>query len=324
MDLGSKKLVSVILVNWNGRRYLVDAFPSLYRQTYTPLEIILVDNASTDGTVEYVEAEHPQVLLIKNPENYGFCKANNQGIRIAKGSYILFMNPDVRLKEDFIEKAVQAAESEEQIGMVGGKLLTVKDPTCIDTTGIVLEKTRRAFDRGQGERDEGQFDQMEEVFGISGAACLCKRQMLEAIKVQEEYMDELFFAYKEDVDLSWRARLAGWKCVYTPFAVAYHDRTWSLGNRKQVPLWIRRHSLKNRYLMLLKNDRWSEIRPCLKDILWYELTSLGYILFREPHLFLALFQVIRWLPQALKKRAIIQKGAKVGKEDLIRWFYRFT
>jgi len=320
MDAVPNKLVSVILVSWNGREYLPEALSSLYRQTYAPLEIILVDNASRDGTVEYVESEYPGVILLRNPENYGFCKANNQGIRIAKGSYLLLLNPDVRLKEDFIEKAVRTAESEEKIGMVSGKLLTARDPTRIDTTGIVLEKTRRALDRGQGEPDRGQYDRREEVFGVSAAACLCRREMLEAVKVQGEYLDELFFAYKEDVDLSWRARLMGWRCVYTPDAIGYHDRTWFLGNRNRIPRRIRRHSLKNRYLMMLKNDRWSEIRPCLKALLGYELKSLGYILFREPHLIRALFQVIRLFPQALRKRRGIQEKATVGKGDLIRWF----
>lgn len=313
MDPVSKKLVSVILVTWNGRKYLSEALSSLYKQTYTPLEIILIDNASTDGTVDYVEIEHPGVVLIKNPENYGFCKANNQGIHLSNGGYILLMNPDVRLKEDFIEKMVRAAESEEKIGMVSGKLLNAKDPTFIDTTGIVLEKTRRAFDRGQGELDLGQYNQQEEVFGASAAACLCKREMLEAIKVQGEYLDELFFAYKEDVDLSWRARLSGWKCIYTPDAVGYHDRTWSMGNRNWIPPWIRQHSLKNRYLMLIKNDRWSEIRSCLKELLWYELKSLGYILFVEPHLLKALFRVLQLLPRTLEKRRIIQERARTGR-----------
>jgi GT2 family glycosyltransferase len=320
MDPSSKKYVSVILVNWNGKKYLTEVLPTLYRQTYAPLEIIVVDNASTDGTADYIETEHPNVLLIKNPENYGFCKANNQGIRLSKGGYVLIMNPDVQLREDFIEKMVQAMEREEKIGIVSGKLFREKERTILDTTGIVLKKNRRAIDRGQGESDGARYNQIEEIFGASGAACLYRREMLEAVKFREEYLDELFFAYKEDVDLSWRARLLGWKCLYTPYAIGYHDRTWFQGNRKQVPRWIRRHSLKNRYLMLIKNDRWSEIRSCLKDFLWYELKSLIYILFREPHLFKALFDVIRLLPQVLEKRKVIQERAKAGHKDLIRWF----
>ncbi len=226
---------------------------------------------------------------------------------------MLLLNADVRLAPGFIEHLVICMQEDERIGITLGKLLNGYEPATIDSTGIVICKNRRTFDRGQREVDAGQYNWREEVFGASGAACLYRRKMLEDIKYDAlneedgvEYLDSLFFAYKEDVDLSWRARLCGWKCVYVPEAVGWHFRTWGAGKRREIPKWVRRHSLKNRYLTLLKNERWDTLRPHFFSLLWFELQSLGYILFCEPHLVATFRDIARLWPEIRRKRKVTQ------------------
>ncbi len=357
--------VSVIIINWNGAQYLHACLTSLCQQTYPLLEILVIDNASTDHSlhvIEEFESHLPEftqqhqsrsLQIISNTQNKGFCYGNNQGIHQSQGEFVLLLNADVTLDARFIEILVDCMQSDGTIGITLGKLLNGHDPTKLDSTGIVIYKNRRAVDRGQGQDDIGQYELQEEVFGASGATCLYRRAMLDDIKYcrddlhaigrfqayspplvggvrgggneqppHDEYLDEMFFAYKEDIDLAWRSQLAGWKCVYVPKAVGRHFRNWGSGKRTNIPKWIRRHSLKNRYLMLLKNEQWKTITPHLLVIFWYELQSLIYILLREPHLVLALKDIIRLWPEIRQKRDITQQHAARQSAALyiISWF----
>jgi GT2 family glycosyltransferase len=319
-------LVSVIIVNWNGATYLPACLSSLSKQTHAPIEILIVDNASTDDSCQAIERFQTQnflpLKLIRNQQNEGFCRGNNQGIRESQGEFVLLLNADVTLDRQFIQQLVMVMQADQTIGVALGKLLSGYAPAKIDSTGIVIHKNRRSFDRGQGEEDTGQYHSQEEVFGASGAACFYRRAMLEDVKYGDEYLDELFFAYKEDVDLSWRARLLGWKCMYTPDAIGCHYRKWGTGKRKTIPKEVRRHSLKNRYLLLIKNERWETLWPHLLSIFWFELRSLVYILVREPYLFTVIRDILRVWPELMQKRRMIQR--KVISRDIshniIRWF----
>lgn len=341
-------LVSVIIVNWNGASYLPTCLAALLRQTYRPLEVVIVDNASTDQSRQILDdfqRQHEQLIIspsdgisprtrelqtgelltltiVRNLRNEGFCRGNNQGIQAARGDFLLLLNADVTLNPDFIQQLVQVMRSDPEIGISLGKLLSGADPARLDSTGIEILKNRRALDRGQREPDTGQYDRRQEVFGASGAACLYRRTMLEQIKYpNDEYLDELFFAYKEDVDLSWRARLRGWKCVYTPEAVGVHFRTWGAGKRAEIPKWIRRHSLKNRYLMLFKNECWTTLRPSLIHIVWYEIRSCLYILLREPYLCTVIRDILHEWPEIRTKRKRTQQNVtRIARKKLRIWF----
>lgn len=340
----------MIIVNFNGARDLQACLASLYQQTYTPIEILIIDNASSDDSLTVIETffaaqpvspQLPTFTCHRNRENVGFCRGNNQGIQASRGEFILLLNADVTMQPNFIEQLVRVMQSDPAIGITTGKLLRGDDPAKIDSAGIVICKNRRAFDRGQGERDDGQYETVEEVFGASGAACLYRRAMLNEIKYSgerawinqtgdwkrtsgDEYLDELFFAYKEDIELSWRARLFGWKCVYTPHAVGWHYRTWSATkSRQEIPRRVRRHSLKNRYLMLLKNDCRATWLPSVAPLLWFELQSAGYIVLREPHLLAVICDLIRCAPLMLKKRRVVHAIAQQRGtyNALVRWFH---
>lgn len=329
--------VSVIIVNWNGAEYLHTCLSSLYQQTYSFLEVIIVDNASTDNSCQVIaefrsqivnkssdkhSEPQPDLKVLQKTSNEGFCRGNNQGIHESRGEFVLLVNQDVMLDHQFIEKLVNLMQADQTIGIALGKLLNAYEPEKVDSTGIVIRKNRRAFDRGQGEYDTGQYDTVEEIFGASGAACLYRKTMLEDIKYGHEYLDELFFMYKEDIDLSWRARLLGWKCMYTPDAVGWHYRKWGTGKRKDMSKSLRRHSLKNRYVMMLKNERWNTLLPHIFSISWYELCSIGYILLREPYLFAVAGDILRAWPTIKKKRSFIQRQAmqRNASENVISWF----
>jgi GT2 family glycosyltransferase len=322
-------LVSVIIVNFNGEAYLASCLGGLVRQSHPLLEVIIVDNLSRDRSLREIEifrTQHPEltVQVLANTKNVGFCQGNNQGIAGSSGEFVLVLNADVTLDPDWIAILVRLMNSSPGVGAAIGKLLSGHDSKHIDSTGIAIYKTRRAVDRGQAEEDRGQYEHQEDVFGGSGAACLYRRSMLEEIKYPpHEYSDALFFAYKEDVDLAWRARLHGWRCIYNPEARARHFRNWGSGKRRQVPRWVRCHSLKNRYLMLLKNERFDTLLPGVFHLLGYEAASVGYILFREPYLLKAFWMILRCLPEVFRKRTLTQAGVQdnISRENLLPWFH---
>jgi GT2 family glycosyltransferase len=240
------------------------------------------------------------------------------------GKYVLIMNSDVFLLGGFLEELIGVIEQNEKIGAVMGKLLLgypEDNGRTIDSTGVCILRNRRTTDRGQGEEDRGQYGTVEPIFSPNGAAMLCRREMLEDIKMNGQYFDEAFYAYKEEIDLCWRARLFGWDMMYAPNAVAYHLRGWGkFTKREDVPRSVRKHSFKNRYLMIIKNDHLANILRDIFAILWNEIKSVGYMGLKEPHLFLVLPQLVFLLPHAFRERARIMKRAVVGSGEIRKWF----
>ncbi|MDI6896843.1 glycosyltransferase family 2 protein [Methanocella conradii] len=211
-------LVSVIVVNYNGRAFLDKCLGSLRRQSYPSMEVLLVDNGSSDGSVEFARKKYPEVKVIENGENLGFAKANNVGIRAARGELVATLNNDTEASPGWLEALVGAMLSEDNVGMCASKMLRMDDPSIIDSTGICISRSGACWDRGMFERDRGQYEAMEEVFGPCAGAALYRRSMLDEVGM----FDEDFVSYLEDTDLAFRGRLAGWKCLYVPKAVVYH------------------------------------------------------------------------------------------------------
>lgn len=341
--------ISIQIVTWNSLKFLPDCLESIFNQTFRDFIILIIDNASTDGTIEFIERNYPQVKIIKNSKNLGFAKAHNQGIITTQSDYILVMNPDVILESDFLFKLVEAADKDERIGSLGGKLLKIKSgdleiaekikTNIIDSTGLKIFKSRRVIDRGEGEEDKGQYDKNEEVFGVSGACVLYRREALEDIKIPIinsqfvnrhkirrlvscwEYMDQDFFCYKEDVDLAWRLQLQGWRAVYLPKARAYHFRSVSVSHRFSKSPLVNFFSYRNHLWLLLKNDYFSNFFRHLWFIFWYQLSKELYLLFTQPIVLLkgglAFWQ---GFVKMCRKRKYILKNAKVRVEGMRRWF----
>ena len=319
-----KPIVTVTIVTWNSERMLRACLDSLFAQTLTDVEVIVVDNNSTDQTLTILQ-NYPLLTLFKQTSNLGFCKAHNLAISYAQGKYVLPLNPDIIMTETYLEKLIQVAENEAQVGIVAGKLL-LKDPNALaeanlllDSTGLFLEKTRRQFLRGHREPESDRYQQQEFVFGADGAAPLYRRQMLQDCQFEGQYFDETFFAYKEDVDLAWRAQLFGWKSVYTPDAIAFHLRTFKPGQRQGLSKGVRLHSVKNRYLLLIKNELGHTFIRHALHILFYDLKILIYLLLFEQSSLLGLYQALRFLPQALRWRKFIMAHKKVDGPYMLAW-----
>jgi GT2 family glycosyltransferase len=276
------------------------------------------------------------VKIIRNKENLGFSAGHNVGIRKSRGEYVLCLNQDVVLGRDFVKYAVEAMEGNDKIGAVQGKLYKVKSQkskvkSIIDTTGLLMFKNRRVVSRGQGEEDRGQYDKVEEIFGVDGAAPLYRRAALEDIRINNEYFDEDFFMYKEDVDLAWRMRLYGWKAVYEPRAIGYHPRGAGekavknylaiASARRKISDFAKFHSFKNQRLLQIKNEIPALFFRDFYRIIIKEIVAWLYVLLFERYGWKAINELFKQVPIAWQKRKIIMARRKAGAKDIKKWIF---
>jgi GT2 family glycosyltransferase len=318
--------VAVTIVTFNSARYIADCLRSVFAQDFPSLQVIVIDNASSDESVSILQQFSDRITLIVNRENTGFAAAQNQAIALAEADWILTLNPDVQFLPAFIAKLVDAGEDDSDVGTVCGKLLagsigpgSVTD-AVFDSTGIYMTPNMRHFDRGSRLPDHGEYQSREYVFGATGAAALYRRKMIEAISLSGEFFDVDFFAYREDADVAWRAQLLGWKCLYVPEAVAFHVRTVLPSNRRSLPAVINMHSVKNRFLLRIKNATAGLYRR-----FWFAMTKrdlaviAGCLVFEWSSL-RAFPLLLRMLPGALKKRREVMRQRKVSDEYITSWF----
>ena len=315
-------LVSVTIANWNGIRYIRRCLDDVFDQTYPKVEVIVVDNGSTDGSPEVVKEHYRLAKLIKNRTNVGFSAAYNQAIQASRGVYVLILNTDVFLDRNFIKAAVGGMLRDEKIGTVAGRIFRDKTRDIMNV-GVYLRKRLSLT-------NSTNVDQEEFVFGASGAVVLQRREMLEDVKVLDEYFDESYFAFQEDIDLAWRAQLQGWKCLYLPGAMAHHVGSASLEGRIPLgdkPPFFQRHVLKNRYMTLTKNCSPGIFLFLLPSILLTEALTWPYLFLhrplRIPYLALYVLDFIRLLPLTVRKRRIVQERRKVGDRYIKQFFKGF-
>ncbi len=307
-------MISIVIVNFNGGELLTRCLKSIQEQTYKDYEVIIVDNDSVDNSMDFVD----QILPVKkflNPVNVGFSKAQNQGIRTSQGQFVMTMNFDLQLKPDFLTQAITALETNKHVGTVTGKMLRMEHDGSltnqIDNAGLLLSKRRVPILRGQDELDHGQFQVKDYVFGAMGAAAVHKRIMLEDIKINDQYFDEDYFMWYEDIDLDWRSRINGWDCMYVPQAVAYHIGDPHNHRKRRFATKL---GIRNRWFMIISNEKLSNLIP---DAIWLiqeELAILWYVI-RKKKLrayILAIIDLISNLPDILRKRAHVQGTAIRG------------
>ena len=318
-----RELVSVVVVTYNSETDIADCLASIRRQSYTPLETLVIDNDSSDATVDVVQCSRTPLRFIKNDSNRGFAAAHNQGIRLTRGELYLALNPDVVMTERFIEELVRGMEVAPTVGAVTGKLLRPageQGPRLIDTTGIYMTPSLRHLDRGSGEPDLEQYERPQFVFGASGAAAFYRRRMLEDVAVEGEYFDEDFFAYREDADLAWRAQLLGWKTLYVPRAVATHKRRVLPERRRSLPAVINMHSVKNRFLLRLKNQTLLEFVALCLPALFRDAQVIVYVVLFERSSLPGLLFVLSHIRQIWSKRRRIMKRRRTPARTMLRWF----
>jgi len=234
----------VVIVNWNRRNFLRACLASLARQTGAEFEAIVVDNGSSDGSPELAETEFG-ARVIRNAGNRGFCAANNQGIAAARGEFVALLNNDAEAEPGWLAALERACTRAPEVGMAASKVLVWEDPRRIDKAGHLIYPDGQNKGRGSGALDAGQFDREEEVLWPDGCAALYRKEMLDRIGG----FDEDFFAYGDDAELGLRARIAGWKCIYTPEAVVRHHRGSTLGKDSA---WRLELIERNRLLLAIK------------------------------------------------------------------------
>jgi GT2 family glycosyltransferase len=293
-------LISVLIVNYNGKKFLSDCLNAIFCQTYSPFEVILVDNASHDGSAEYVHQNFPDVKVLSQSTNLGFAGGINAGILQSGGEFILTLNNDTKVNPDFIDELTKPVVSDPSVGMCASKMIFPDGR--INSTAICISRSGAAWDRGMGELDHGQYDIAEEIFGPCAGAALYRRTMLDEIGL----FDEDFFLYMEDVDLAFRARLSGWKCMYVPTARVIHvhggttepgsDTSVYYGNRNL--LWYTMKNFPKRSLLIF--FPWI-IGRNITVIPFYFLKGKGRTIIN------AKVDSVRGLPRMIKKRQSIKK-----------------
>ena len=314
------RLVSVVLVTWNSAPFLRRCLEGINQQTYRDRELIVVDNASTDRSREIATP------TIANDTNRGFAAAVNQGIAAAKGEFVQLVNPDAFLLPDYIEKLVRAFDgSGEQFGMATGTLLrgvgeNIAPTDIVDSMGIRMTRTGRHFDIVQGLPKAAGTAAPHEIFGPSGAAAMYRMSFLKDVAIDGEIFDEDFHSFREDADIAWRGQLFGWRAIYVPGAIGYHVRRVTPERRGALPPEINMHSVKNRFLLRMKNEgAYLAMRNAPFELM-RDLIVVAAVVTAEFSSFPALEWLIKNRRRVLAKRRIIQSRRKVSDQALARWF----
>jgi len=306
--MNDKRLVSIIVVNWNGKEHLKDCFTSLKKQTYVPLELLLIDNASVDDSVEYVKEHFPMVSVFINSENRGFGGAVNRGVEKAKGEYILFLNNDLYLDERCVEKMVDMVEGE-GVGAIVPKILYFDNKNRINSFGNLINYLGLACPKYIDEKDKATME-VEET--ACGGIFLIRKNLFEEVGG----FDQEFFMYHEDHDLSWRIRLRGKKLMVNPKAVMYHKYHFSKNPKKFY------YSEKNRLQLLLKNYQLKTLLLIFPALILVELAELCFALTTKWFILKikSYFEIVLLLPAILRKRRVIQSLRRVDDREITRLF----
>ena len=318
--------IAVTIVTYDSAAFLARCLDAVAAQTHAPREVVVLDNRSRDDSAAIARAHGVVTKLIESPDNTGFAGGQNRAIAATAADWVLTLNPDVVLEPAFIATLAERAERPAPLGTLCGKLLRLGPdgapvvPPRIDSTGIVFTRSFRHLDRGSEEPDDGRYAAEEPVFGATAAAAMYRRAMIEDVSVEGEFFDEAFFAYREDADLAWRAQLLGWDCLYVPSALGYHVRRVLPERRADVPAMLNRHSVKNRFLMRVKNADAAVWRRCALPGLARDVAVLGGCLVREWSSLPAFADVARLYPRARRQRAVIQAKRRRDGAAIARWF----
>jgi GT2 family glycosyltransferase len=340
MTKNDQKKLTVNLITYNAEKYLPACLKALSEQSFKDWQILIIDNGSTDDTLRYIKENYPHFKIVEHKTNLGFAQSHNQAIAWTRSDYIMCLNQDVILDKEYLNEAVKFLDKNKKVASITGKLLkwdftNGEKTNTIDSLGLELHKNYRVIDRLEGKADDGNHQVNEQVFGVSGAVPIYRRSSLEKVKIigsknRDEFFDEDFFAYKEDVDLAFRLRLAGFKAYYIAKAIAWHDR--SVGNSHLQSNWriasahrkknkmVNYLSYRNHLLMLYKNCFRNNLFSNFLTVAWYEARKFVFmILFNRvdnKHV-----QSYRNLKPLMKnKRKQIKKLITISPEDIRKWY----
>jgi hypothetical protein len=307
---------SIIIVSYNSADHIQPCLDSLRADLGDGCEVIVVDNHSSDSSAQMVAGQFPEVRLMCNSENRGFAAACNQGAQAAYGEMLAFLNPDVRVEAGWLEALKLALERDPRAGLATSKILMQNAPDMINACGNQVHLSGLALVRGIGAQRE-EYDTLETVDAVSGAAFAIRRELFERL----QGFDEDFFLYVEDTDLSWRARLAGYECLYAPESVVYHDYQLKFGPHKTY------YQERNRYLLLLKSLHGWTLLVLLPVLLLAELVTWGFVLARDRCHWKNKLRAYAWIARnwkciLAKRRAVQAQRSARDRDLLLRSAYR--
>ena len=306
--------VSMVVTNYNGLQHLSACFDTLERLEYPRdrLEVVMVDDGSTDGSAAYVRENHPWVRVIENEVNLGFAAANNVGLEATGGGYVVTLNNDTRVESGWLRELVRAAESDPKVGMCASKMLFLNRPRMINSTGICLDRAGIAWDRRGGEPDLDKSDRPIRVFGPCAGAALYRRSMLEEVGG----FDEDLFMYLEDVDLAWRAQAAAWRCLYVPRARVYHAHSASSGEGSRFKSLLLG---RNKAWVIIKNYPNPYLLLYLPVVLFFDISAIAYALLcrRDIASLRGRVAALRRLRHFLGKRQAVQSRRAISRREML-------
>ncbi|MBN1593335.1 MAG: glycosyltransferase family 2 protein [Candidatus Coatesbacteria bacterium] len=319
----SQPLVSAAVVNFNGMSHLDTCLKSLVAQTYPNLEILVSDDSSTDESVEFIRSKFPSVKVVQNPRNMGFVATANRAMQSGSADWVLLLNNDVECEPDFVERLMASAMANPDVGMFAPKMRLFYARTVLNGVGNEMCKSCYGVDRGQGEKDEGQYDEPCEVFGACGGAMLAKKEVLEQVR----YMDKAIYFLFDDIDLSWRARILGTRILSVPDAVIYHKFGGFYGKVSTFKYFL---SSKNRMRSFLKNYELKTILGLLPEMLKEDFHQIrGMYKLKIPSrsgITKAIVKSYLWnvlhLPGTLIERRRVQKSRVVSDEALKKFIFQ--
>jgi GT2 family glycosyltransferase len=302
--------ISVIVINWNGRQYLQACLDALAAQQGVSFETLVVDNGSTDGSVEFLRTQFPAVRVVALAENLGFAGGNNAGAREARGRYLVFLNNDTVVEPGWLAALRRTVDQPPGFALATSRVVYMHDPAVIDSAGDGVLQWGAAFKRFHGTR-AAEAARSGEVFGVCGAACLVTKTAFDELGG----FDEHFFVSHEDVDLSYRARLRGYRCRYVADAVVRHVGSATLGTVSPFSVF---HGQRNLEWMYFKDTPGSLLLRTLAGHVVYDLAAgvhfarMGML---RPYL-RAKAAAVAGLPRMLRKRAAVQRARRVATSDI--------
>jgi GT2 family glycosyltransferase len=329
-NLEKNPLVSIIIVNYNGIKFIERCLSSVLNSDYPNFEVIFVDNASTDGSYELVKklfGSDPRLTIIRNNKNLGFTGGNNIGFWYAKGDYIIFLNNDTEVSQNWLRVLVEIMNSDLRIGAAQCKLLNLYDKRRIDSAGQFIDPLGYGYPRSY-EEDKGQYDNVEEIFYADGATLIVKRPAINQVLLNGLPFDPDYFPiYYEDADLCWRVRLRGYKVILIPTSIVYHAR--SAAKLHKLSSYLIFSHVKNRIMTLIKNYGLGNLIKYMPLLLFFETIRAMILLKIKPDHSIAILKAILWnlknLKKTWKKRLIVQQFIrKVPDSYIMKYMTKFT
>jgi GT2 family glycosyltransferase len=310
--------VSIVIVNFNGEKLLSDCLVSIQNQTFTDFEVLLVDNASSDGSVHLVQHKFPWAKVIQSEVNLGYCGANNLGFENALGSFIVFLNNDIIAETDWLMELVNAAKTK-AVDICASKVLLMHNEGLIDACGLEVDEYGGSVGIGFLQKDDGRYDKSSSVFSAYGACMLVKREMFKDVGG----FDADFFMMFEEVDLCWRARLRGYKVEFVPSSRIYHAKSVTIRKTYTSREFVLKYSFPNRLTSIIKNYEINNVFEKMPFVLALFTIQTVYSAAadRRMNYFISFLQgltrVFANIHKTLKKRTVVQSSRKISDHELI-------